>query len=146
VSDGYRFHHSWTAPAPRQQVYDVLSGVADYPLWWRQVVAVATIDDRSGYADCRSLAPFTLHLRLTSDREDPDAGVLRVEIDGDLEGWCEFRLSDHGGHTDVVFDQSVVVRRPVLRWAGRVLGPGLRVNHAWMMRGCRKGLARRLPG
>jgi uncharacterized membrane protein len=143
---GYRFHHDWTVPAPRQQVYDVLADVTDYPTWWRQVIAVALIDDRSGFADCRSLAPFTLRLRLTSEREDPDEGILRVGIDGDLEGWCEFRLTERGAGTEVAFEQSVVVRRPLLRRASRVLGPALRVNHSWMMRGCRRGLERRLAG
>jgi hypothetical protein len=143
---GYRFHHAWTVPAPRPRVYDVLADVEDYPLWWRQVVAVAHLDDRSGYAECRSLVPFTLRLRLTSERQDPGEGVLRVGLDGDLEGWCESRLPERGARTDVVFDQSVVVRRPLLRGASRGLGPVLRANHAWMIRGCRPGLERRLAG
>lgn len=140
----FRFRHGWRADGAQPEVYAVLADVASYPLWWPQVLAVARIDERSGWAVCRSLVPFRLNLRLTAEREDPDAGVLRVRLDGDLAGWCEFRLVGAGDATTVEFEQQVTVERPLLRRAAAVLGPGLRANHAWMMRGCRLGLDRRL--
>jgi Polyketide cyclase / dehydrase and lipid transport len=140
----FRFRHGWRAGGSPAHVYDVLADVASYPLWWPQVKAVARIDDRSGWAVCRSLVPLRLNLRLTAEREDPEAGVLRVRLDGDLAGWCEFRLAGAGNRTTVSFEQQVTVERPLLRRAATVLGPGLRANHAWMMRGCRIGLDRRL--
>ncbi|MDQ6642315.1 MAG: polyketide cyclase [Actinomycetota bacterium] len=140
----FRFRHVWQTPAPPAEVYAVLADVASYPLWWPQVLAVARIDDRSGWAVCRSLVPFRLNLRLTAEREDPAAGVLRVQLDGDLAGWCEFRLNVAGSGTSVEFQQQVTVERASLRRATVLMGPGLRANHAWMMRGCRNGLDRHL--
>ncbi|GGF40552.1 polyketide cyclase [Marmoricola endophyticus] len=140
----FRFTHSWDVTAARPVVYDVLRDVAWYPAWWPQVRAVAFVSDTTGRAVCRSLAPLDLDLWLTSEREDPDAGVLGVRLEGDLEGWCRFELSDTGTGTHVDFRQEVEVCRPGLARAARVLGPALRLNHAWMMRGCRRGLARRV--
>lgn len=138
------FRHAWEVAAPVDRVYDVLVDVEHYPDWWPQVLAVAHIDDVSGRVVCRSLAPFELDLVLTSQVQDPDRGVLRVAVSGDLEGWCAFGLVETDAGSRLEFEQRVRVARRGLRTVSRWLGPVLRLNHAWMMRGCRIGLERHL--
>lgn len=143
----YRFASRWEVARPVDQVYAVLHGVADYPRWWPQVRRVEEIDERSGHVVCRSALPYALRLVLRAEQEDPKAGVLGVAVSGDLEGWCRWTLAPSTTGTRLAFDQEVTAVAPVLRLGGRlgVLGrPVLEANHAWMMRGCRRGLERRL--
>lgn len=138
----FEFSHRWLIAAPPEAVYAVLHDVATYPQWWPQVRAMARISDTAGYAVCRSLAPYSLELRLDAQTVADDE--LAVDLSGDLDGWCRFRLQPVPGGTRVVFDQHVELTQPTLRRWSRLLRPALRANHAWMMRGCRRGLERRV--
>jgi hypothetical protein len=151
----FRFHHTWHVPADAATTFAALADVDAYPRWWPQVRAVARIDADSGHAYVRSLLPYTLDLVLTREVEDADAGLLRVRIDGDLEGWSQFRLEPG---TPVGPDRTAVAPRPVpltrasysqeatvttrgLDRLAPVAAPVLRLNHALMMRAGERGLA-----
>ncbi len=147
MSHHYRFRSTWTTPHPVPEVYDVLHDIRAYVAWWPQIRAIEEIDDRSGHARCRSFLPYSLRLLLRATVEDRDAGVLEVDVDGDLAGWCRWRMepTDAGGPaTRLWFEQEVEARARLLRTTGRLGRPVLEANHAWMMRGCRRGLERRL--
>ena len=145
----FHFRHTWVVPADTAATFAVLADVDTYPRWWPQVRRVRRIDADSGHAYVRSLLPYTLDLVLTRDVEDADAGVLRVRIDGDLEGWSEFRLEPGGdgapadphGVTLARYTQEVLVTARGLEHLTPVAAPVLRVNHAWMMRAGERGLA-----
>jgi len=139
---GYRFHEAWHVPHPRAQVQRVLADVERYPEWWPQVVACARVSSTSGIVVCRSELPYTLELRLTELRREPD--VLETSVDGDLVGRVRWRLDERDGGTDLSFEQEVVVGTPALALASYLGRPLLRWNHARMMAGCRAGLADRL--
>ena len=144
----YRFESRWVVDHPRPAVHAVLADVLDYPRWWPQVRRVTQRGERSGDVVCRSFLPYALRLRLTATIEDPDAGALEVAVGGDLHGWCRWDLGPEGPATRLVFTQQVEARSGVLRTAAFGGRPLLEANHAWMMRGCRRGLERRLsaPG
>lgn len=147
MSHHYRFTSTWTTAHPVAEVYAVLHDIRGYVDWWPQIRAIEEIDDRSGHARCRSFLPYSLRLLLRATVEDPEAGVLEVDVDGDLDGWCRWRIEPEGGaggRTRLWFEQDVEARAPLLRRTGRLGRPVLEANHAWMMRGCRRGLARRL--
>lgn len=144
MSHHYRFSSTWTTPHPVAEVYDVLHDIRGYVAWWPQIRSIEEIDDRSGHARCRSFLPYSLRLLLRATVEDPDSGVLEVDVDGDLDGWCRWRMEPEGTATRLWFEQEVEARAPLLRRTGRLGRPVLEANHAWMMRGCRRGLERRL--
>jgi len=148
MSHDYRFRSTWTTPHPVPEVYDVLHDIRGYVGWWPQIRSIEEIDERSGRARCRSFLPYSLRLVLRATVEDPDRGVLEVDVDGDLDGWCRWRMvpeaTPGGPGTRLWFEQEVVARAPLLRRTGRLGRPVLEANHAWMMRGCRRGLDRRL--
>jgi uncharacterized protein YndB with AHSA1/START domain len=151
VNPGFRFHHVWQLDVPVPRVFAALADVEGYAEWWPQVRSAERIDDDSGRAAIRSFLPYTLHLVLRREVEDESAGVLRVAVSGDLEGWCQWTLApgrSGTGSCTAVFDQEADVTPQLLARSAAVTGPLLRANHAWMMRSGRAGLARHLgePG
>ena len=137
----FRFRHWWDVAAPPERVAEVLLDLEHYPEWWRQVLAVAKIDDDTARVLCRSTLPYTLDLVLTARERGPER--LRVDLDGDLAGWSTFDLRASGAGTAIDYRQEVSLTSPWLARAARLGEPVLRWNHARMMAGCRDGLARR---
>ncbi len=144
----FRFRHTWVVPADTAATFAALADVDAYPRWWPQVRRVRRIDADSGHAYVRSLLPYTLDLVLTREVEDAEAGVLRVRIGGDLEGWSEFRLEPGPGRptpgrtvTLARYTQEAVVTTGGLERLTPVAAPVLRLNHTWMMRAGERGLA-----
>ncbi|HEY3534718.1 MAG TPA: SRPBCC family protein [Pedococcus sp.] len=140
----FRFHHEWALDAPAALVFAALADVESYASWWPQVRTAERIDGQSGRTAVRSFLPYTLHLVLRREVEDEASHTLRVAVSGDLEGWCQWRISpdDDGPHRSLAtFDQVAEVTPALLARTSRVTGPLLRANHAWMMHSGRAGLA-----
>ncbi|MQW75917.1 polyketide cyclase [Nocardioides sp. dk4132] len=137
----YSFGDSWRVAASPERVRDVVVDLERYPLWWPQVVAVASLGPDDARVLCRSVLPYTLDLVLHAvTRELP---VLEVEVSGDLAGSVRFTVTEEGTGARLDFAQDVVVVG-ALAVASRVARPLLTWNHEQMMRGCRPGLAQRL--
>jgi uncharacterized protein YndB with AHSA1/START domain len=145
LSTTYRFDNLWHLRAPRAQVYAVLADFEGYELWWPQVRESHRIDGDRGSARIRSLLPYTLDLVLAPTVQDEVHGVLRVDLDGDLRGWCAWQLTAEGCGTSARFSQEVEVTVPMLRRAPPAIRPVLRGNHAHLMRSGERGLRRHLP-
>lgn len=144
----FTFRDRWTLPADVGTVFGVLADIDRYPLWWPQVRRAERIDADRGHAFVRSLMPWTLDLVLTREVEDPVVGLLRVGITGDLEGWCQWRLTPGrvlgAASTVADFSQEAVVTAAGLSRLAGVAAPVMRANHDWMMRGGRRGLVAHL--
>jgi hypothetical protein len=143
MASAFRFESRWQLDATREAAYDVLVDLERYPLWWRQVRAVAKLGEDHAWVLARSLLPITLSLELRPVTRDPERGVLQISIDGDLQGWSRFELTPTGQGLDVWYEQEVVTHRAILG-ATRPLRAVVTANHSWMMRSCRLGLARRV--
>ncbi|MFF3290156.1 SRPBCC family protein [Streptomyces sp. NPDC003023] len=142
----YRFRSIWDLPAAPDKVYDVLSRAEDYPDWWPQVREVTPADDESGTARFRSLLPYDLRVGVRACRRDPADGVLEIRMTGDLEGWSRWTVRAGGRGTRALYEQEVVVRRPLMRRLAIPCRPFFRANHALMMRAGRRGLEAYLEG
>ena len=142
----YRFRTIWDLPAAPGTVYEVLSKAEDYPLWWPQVREVATVDGESGTARLRSVLPYDLRITAGGRRRDPAAGVLEMDMSGDLEGWSRWTVRAGGRGTLALYEQEVVVHRPLMRRLAVPCRPLFRANHALMMRAGRRGLEAYLEG
>ncbi len=140
----HRFHSVWRFTAAAGAVFDVLADLDGYPRWWPQVRTVERVDADTAIVTCRSALPYTLRLRLTRTAQDAAAGILVARVEGDLDGWSGWTVRREGSGTAAVFQQEVVTRRALLRRLAPLVRPVLRVNHAWMMRSGRWGLARAL--
>ena len=140
----YRFRSVWHLPTGPDQAYDVLQDLAGYAHWWPQVRSVEQYDDASATLVIRSALPYSLRMRVSRSREDRAAGVLEARLSGDLDGWSRWTVRPAPGGCAAVFEEHVVLQRRLLRRLGPVARPFLRLNHAWMMLGGRRGLRRRL--
>ena len=125
-------------------MYAALAEVEDYQRWWPQIREIHRIDADSGRVRIRSLLPYTLDLVLARAVEDEARGILRVDIAGDLQGWCAWQLSADGAVTRAQFSQEVQVTVPMLQRVPFAIRPLLRGNHAHMMRSGERGLSRYL--
>ncbi len=139
----WQFRHDWVVAASPDDVYAVCADLDAYPTWWREVRSIRRIDDDTGLATIRSVLPYSLHLRMTRDLEDPVERRLRTELAGDLTGWAEFRIEPVGAAKSAVsYRQEVEITAPFLGRLAPALGPLLRANHSAMMRSCERGMAR----
>ena len=137
----FRFDSVWRLPADPGTIYTVLSDVEAYPLWWSQIKSARELGPHQAAARIRSLLPFPLRLTIRGEVTDPDAGLLRLAIDGDLDGWAQWELRRIGPETLASYVQEVVLRLPAAGQVSDLIRPLLRVNHAWMMRSGERGLA-----
>jgi hypothetical protein len=140
----YRFRSVWHVDAPPCAVYEVLSDIANYPVWWPEVRAATKIDDETGELRCRSFLPFDLVVQVKHSIRNQQAGLLRATLSGDLEGFASWEIIGKDGGTDLVFDQEVVVNKALLRRLVLIARPFFRGNHDLMMRGGLKGLKQQL--
>jgi hypothetical protein len=138
----YAFADSWETPARPAAVHEVLLDLEHYVDWWPQVRAVASAGPDDAVVVCRSLLPYDLELHLHAESRDP--AVLQVGIDGPIRGFATWRLAPAGAGTRLDFEQRVRAVARSFRWASYVAKPLLAANHAWMMRGAERGLARHL--
>jgi carbon monoxide dehydrogenase subunit G len=137
----YSFAHTMTVAAAPEAVHAVLVDLEHFGEWWPQVRAVAKLGDDDAVVICRSLLPYELELFLHAESRDPE--LLRVRIDGPIEGYAQWRLRPVDGGTRLDFEQRVHAVAPAIRLASYVAKPLLRWNHRAMMRGAQRGLERR---
>ncbi|MEV5875879.1 SRPBCC family protein [Streptomyces sp. NPDC052101] len=140
----YRFLSLWSLPAPPAAVYAVLERPEDYPRWWPQVRAVTLLDAGTGVVTIRSVLPYDMTFTARQTCRDPDAGVLRIALSGDIDGWARWTVTADGTGTLARYDQVVDVRKPLLRRLAVPGRPVFRANHRLMMRAGRRGLIRYL--
>jgi len=140
VSTTFRFDSTWHLHAPRDQVYAALADVEGYQRWWPQVRQIQRIDADTGRVWIRSVLPYTLDLVLHRSVQDDARGLLRVDIDGDLQGWCAWQVSAEEAGTCAEFSQEVEVTATMLQRAPIAIRPLLRGNHSYMMRSGERSL------
>jgi len=136
----YRFDNVWHLRASPERVYAALADVDGYQRWWPQIREIHRIDADRGRVRIRSLLPYTLELVLVRAVEDEASGTLRVDVDGDLVGWCNWQFSAEAGVTRAQFSQEVQVTAPILQRMPFAMRPLLRGNHTHMMHSGERGL------
>lgn len=128
-------------------VADVFAALADiegYPRWWPEIREVRPVDETRVDVHIRAALPYSLHVRLHKQIEDPQAGILRTRLTGDLEGWSSWSVEAlHTGCT-LRFEEEVVTTKPIMNALTPVARPLFRLNHFLMMRHGERGLRRML--
>jgi hypothetical protein len=141
----YRFRNVWSLQAAAHRVFGALVDLASYPAWWPDVRSVSRIDDDTAELTCRALLPYALVFRLRRAEQDERSGRLRVDMSGDLEGYCEgIVAADPRRGARLEIAQEVVVNKPLLRGLAPLARPVFLANHAVMMWRGQRGLRRYL--
>ncbi|WP_031515298.1 SRPBCC family protein [Streptomyces sp. NRRL F-5123] len=136
----YRFRSVWRLTADPDAVYRVLERPDAYPEWWPQIREVRQTGGTTGLLRFRSLLPYDLVVTARSTLQDPHRRVLEAAVEGDLEGWIRWTAAQDGPGTRLLFEQEVVVRKPLMRRLAAPGRPFFLANHALMMRAGRRGL------
>jgi hypothetical protein len=142
----YRFRNVWSIEAAAARLFGALVDLANYPAWWPDIRSVHRVDDDTAEFTCRSTMPYALVFRLHRAVQDERAGRLRVDLTGDLEGYCEGVVAAEVDRARLVISQRVVVRKQLLRRLAPIARPLFRANHAAMMRRGHRGLRAYLTG
>ncbi|UIJ62253.1 polyketide cyclase [Amycolatopsis acidiphila] len=140
----YLFRDTWFIPAPGRVVFDTVVDLENYPRWWPDVRSVRKIDDDTAELVCRASLPYRLIVRMRRAEQDESRGLLKVCLEGDLEGSLAAAVTPHQAGTTLEITQQVVATKPLLRRLAPVARPLFLVNHALMMRRGHTGLRARL--
>ncbi|RPE45337.1 polyketide cyclase/dehydrase/lipid transport protein [Streptomyces sp. Ag109_O5-1] len=136
----YSFLSRWPLPFGTTAVFRALERVEDYPDWWPQVRSVTRLNDTTGVITIRSVLPYDMTFTARETRRDPEAGVLEIEMSGDIKGWARWTVTADGAGTLARYEQVVDVEKPLLRRLAVPGRPFFRLNHRLMMRSGRRGL------
>lgn len=140
----YRFRSNWEVDAPRGYVFEVLKRGENYERWWPQVKRSARLSNGRYELVARSFLPYELRMVLTESVIDEGAGILEAKLQGDLEGFSRWTLSERAGKTIALFEEEVVTHKRLLNTLSPIVKPLLRYNHSVMMRHGERGLRRYL--
>jgi hypothetical protein len=92
------------------------------------------------------LLPYSLEFLMDRMADDPEAGLLKAGLSGDLEGFSSWQVQAEDDGCRLLYDQEVEVHKKLLRTLAPVARPLLKSNHALMMRRGQRGLRRYLAG
>ncbi|NUT50673.1 MAG: polyketide cyclase [Saccharothrix sp.] len=138
--NSYRFRSVWSVEVPPARAFEVLADLGSYPRWWREVRAARQVGEAAAELRCRSVLPYDLVFEAHHSAKEPELGLLRADLVGDLDGTASWLILPDGAGSRLVYDQEVVVRKRLLRALAPVGRPLLRINHELMMRSGRRGL------
>jgi hypothetical protein len=144
--NSYRFRSEWSVDCSPAEAFAVLADLGNYPRWWPEVRRAVRVTDLCAELSCQSLLPYELVFQARHNARDPEAGLLRADLVGDLDGVVSWRIFADGDGSRLVYEQEVTVRKPLLRRLALVGRPLLRANHELMMRNGRRGLRTYLAG
>lgn len=136
----YRFHSEWTVPYDYGKTYGVLKDLRTYAEWWPEVKSVIPIDPDRAVVLIMGLLPYSLEFLMEKEVDDPEKGVLRAGLSGDLEGFSswEIRTSEEGCR--LIYDQEVDVTKRLLQVLAPIARPLFKANHSLMMLRGERGL------
>ncbi len=144
--NSYRFRSVWSVDSSPEVTFEVLADLGSYPLWWPEVRDARRIAEDGAELRCRSLLPYDLVFETWHNAKEPEVGLLRADLVGDLEGVAAWRVMADGAGSRLVYEQAVVVRKPLLRKVALVGRPLMKANHELMMRHGQRGLRAYLAG
>lgn len=144
--NSYRFHSVWSVDCSPADAFTVLADLGSYPRWWPEVRRAVRVTDECAELHCQSLLPYRLVFQAHHNAKDPDAGLLRADLVGDMDGVVSWQIHAEGVGSRLVYEQVVTVRKPLLRRLALVGRPIMRANHELMMRRGQRGLRAYLAG
>ena len=137
----YRFMTRWRVEAAREEVFAVLTDSKSLTRWWpsvyRRVQQLAPPTGPGGVGkrlrlDTQGWLPYRLRWELcVVEHQEPSR--LALEASGDFVGSGVWTLAQDGDATEVKYDWSVRVHKPLLRYLGFLFKPVFALNHRWAM-------------
>lgn len=141
----------WRVEGTVAEVCNILTDATHLPDWWAEVylgTTLVTQGDQNGLGrqiavHSKGRLPYDLHWTATLVESDSPTR-WKLAASGDLTGWGEWRLSQHGPIVEACYDWHVTADKPILRILSPVLAPVFAWNHRWAMAKGEAGLKREL--
>ena len=86
------------------------------------------------------LLPYALEFLMEKQVDDPESGILKAGLTGDLEGFSSWAVEQQGEGCRLIYDQEVEVTKRLLQKLAPVARPLFKLNHALMMHRGERGL------
>lgn len=84
--------------------------------------------------------PYALEFLMEKQVDDPESGILKAGLSGDLEGFSSWAVRPEGDGCRLIYDQEVEVTKRLLRMLAPVARPLFKLNHSLMMYRGQRGL------
>jgi uncharacterized protein YndB with AHSA1/START domain len=146
-SNVYHFVNRWFVPHAPEEVWEVLTRVADYPKWWGKVyLKVDTLDGPEPRVGSRVAVltkgwmPYRLRWTITTKAlERP--GRIEVSAVGDFNtDSSQWVLTPKDGGTEAALYWNPRVEKRLVKLFSPVLKPLFKSNHYWAMDQGQKGI------
>lgn len=120
-------------PAGYERTYAVLQDLRTYRQWWPEVKSVLPVTEESAVVLIMGILPYALEFLMNKEIDDPQKGILRAGLSGDLEGFSSWTIQPEDEGCRLLYDQEVEVTKGLLRKLARVARPLFVLNHSVMM-------------
>jgi uncharacterized protein YndB with AHSA1/START domain len=136
TAEPFRFDRSWRFPLTRDDLWDEISRVEQFPRWWgwlRSFSADGLIP--GGHAEFVVQSALPYQLRFTVDLLDIEEGRrIEAEVGGDLQGPAQLEVEDADEGCDVRLAWQLVPHDRLLKTMSQVSRPLMAWSHDQVVR------------
>ncbi|MBS1730425.1 MAG: SRPBCC family protein [Bacteroidetes bacterium] len=150
MQNKYSFITKWQIVAPVEQVWDAIYQSAEWPNWWKGVLAVKTIeenDDRgvNGISEYtwKSILPYKLTFKMKLMECKKYENLSGIAF-GELEGEGRWLFTQNGSSCIIEYHWNVFTNKKWMNYFSFLLKPAFKYNHDVVMRWGAEGLAKKL--
>lgn len=109
-------------------------------MWWPEVKSVIPVNEDRAVVLIMGVLPYSLEFLMEKEIDDPESGILRAGLSGDLEGFSSWAVKPDNGGCRLIYDQEVEVTKKLLRTLAPIARPFFKLNHSLMMSRGERGL------
>lgn len=144
ATNRYSFVTHWRLPGTCEQVYGLLNDLPTLKTYWPSLYREVSVGDDAQTVKVRTkgFLPYVIDWMFRVTERQPYRG-FKIEAWGDLAGRGEWSFVQKENGVDVTYSWTVSLQKPYLRHLF-FLRPILSLNHSYVMRQGRRGLAKAL--
>jgi uncharacterized protein YndB with AHSA1/START domain len=127
--------HHYELPLPREQAWNLISDVSNYPKWWpwlRVFDAAALAPGEEWRCEVQPPVPYLVRFRVVIE-EVETAVRVRARVIGDVVGGATLGIEDTASGCRATLDSSLAPGNTALRMVSRFAGPIARFGHDWVL-------------
>jgi len=127
--------HRYDLPLPRDEVWNLISGVSAYRRWWpwlRSFDAAALATGEEWRCTVQPPVPYLVRFGVVIERVEVPV-LVRATVSGDVVGSATLTLDDAGDGCTATLQSSLAPGNSALRLVSRFAAPIARFGHDWVL-------------